>query len=381
MSEVTQRLQRAQRWVIKVGSSLVTNEGRGLDEQAIGAWCDQIAKLAKGEPNGTPREIIMVSSGAIAEGMKRLGWSQRSKELHELQAAAAVGQMGLAQMYETQLRLHGMGSAQVLLTHADLADRERYLNARSTLLTLLAHHVIPVINENDTVVNDEIKFGDNDTLGALVANLVEADLLVILTDQKGLFSADPRQDPQARFIDHAQAGDPALERMAGGAGTSIGRGGMITKILAAKRAAGSGASTVIAWGRGEQVLLKLAAGENLGTFLQASTQKQQARKQWMMDHLQLPGSIRIDAGAVRKLLEEGKSLLPVGMVAVEGEFFRGDVVAIIDPQGHEVGRGLVNYASSEAKRLCGKPSSEIEPLLGFIAEPEMIHRDNLVMRG
>jgi len=381
MSEVTQRLQRAQRWVIKVGSSLVTNEGRGLDEAAIGAWCAQIAQLAKGEPSGMPREIIMVSSGAIAEGMKRLGWSQRPKELHELQAAAAVGQMGLAQIYETQLRLHGLGSAQVLLTHADLADRERYLNARSTLLTLLAHQVIPVINENDTVVNDEIKFGDNDTLGALVANLVEADLLVILTDQKGLYSADPRQDPNARFIDQAQAGDPALERMAGGAGSSIGRGGMITKILAAKRAAGSGASTVIAWGRGDQVLLKLAAGDNLGTFLQASTQKQQARKQWMMDHLQLPGSIHIDAGAVRKLLEEGKSLLPVGMVAVVGEFFRGDVVALIDPQGQEVGRGLVNYASSEAKRLCGKPSTEIETLLGFIAEPEMIHRDNLVLRG
>ncbi len=381
MSEVSQRLQRAQRWVIKVGSSLVTNEGRGLDEKAIGDWCAQMAQLAKGGPDGAPREIIMVSSGAIAEGMKRLGWNKRPSELHELQAAAAVGQMGLAQIYETQLREHGMGSAQILLTHADLADRERYLNAKSTLLTLLAHGVIPVINENDTVVNDEIKFGDNDTLGALVANLVEADLLVILTDQKGLFSADPRRDPDARFIDEALAGDPALERMAGGAGSSIARGGMITKVMAAKRAAGSGASTVIAWGRGQDVLVKLAAGINLGTVLLAPTQKQQARKQWMMDHLQLPGGIHIDQGAVRKLCEEGKSLLPVGMVSVLGEFFRGDVIAILDPSGKEIARGLANYASADAKRLCGKSSAEIEGILGFIAEPEMVHRDNLVIQA
>lgn len=381
MSEAAQRLQRAQRWVIKVGSSLVTNEGRGLDEKAIGDWCAQMARLAKGGADGVPKEIIMVSSGAIAEGMKRLGWGKRPSELHELQAAAAVGQMGLAQMYETQLRAHGMGSAQILLTHADLADRERYLNAKSTLLTLLAHRVIPVINENDTVVNDEIKFGDNDTLGALVANLVEADLLVILTDQKGLFSADPRHDPNARFIDVALAGDPALEQMAGGAGSSIARGGMITKVMAAKRAAGSGASTVIAWGRGEDVLIRLAAGESQGTFLMAPTQKQQARKQWMMDHLQLPGGIRIDAGAVTKLCAEGKSLLPVGMVSVDGEFFRGDVIAILDPSGKEVARGLANYASADAKRLCGKSSSEIEGILGFIAEPEMVHRDNLVIKA
>jgi glutamate 5-kinase len=378
MTEAEQRLTRAERWVIKVGSSLVTNDGQGLDEQAIGQWCEQMAALAKGQV-GVPREIIMVSSGAIAEGMKRLGWSQRPSELHELQAAAAVGQMGLAQMYESQLRRHGMGSAQVLLTHADLADRERYLNARSTLLTLLQHGVIPVINENDTVVNDEIKFGDNDTLGALVANLVEADLLVILTDQKGLFSADPRRDPNARFIDQALAGDPSLEQMAGGAGSSIGKGGMITKVLAAKRAAGSGASTVIAWGRGERVLLQLAAGVNQGTMLLAPTQKQQARKQWMMDHLQLPGSVSVDAGAVNKLQAEGKSLLPVGMVSVQGEFFRGDVIAILDPQGVEIGRGLANYASAEARRLCRQSSADIESILGFIAEPEMVHRDNLVI--
>src|SRR3990167_5230780 len=266
-------LKNARRIVVKVGSSLVTNEGRGIDAEAIGTWCRQLAALA-----ADGREVIMVSSGAIAEGMKRLGWSTRPKELHELQAAAAVGQMGLAQMYETKLREHGMGSAQVLLTHADLADRERYLNARSTLLTLLSHQVVPVINENDTVVTDEIKFGDNDTLGALVANLVEADALVILTDQKGLYSADPRKDPQARFIDEAPAGAPELEQMAGGAGSSIGRGGMLTKILAAKRAAGSGASTVIAWGREVDALVRLTQGDAIGTLLIAQTQKNQARK-------------------------------------------------------------------------------------------------------
>ncbi len=364
----------ARRIVVKVGSSLVTNEGRGLDEAAIGEWCRQMAELAR-----QGREVIMVSSGAIAEGMKRLGWRTRPQEIHELQAAAAVGQMGLAQMYETQLSRHGMGSAQVLLTHADLADRERYLNARSTLLTLLAHRILPVSNENDTVVNDEIKFGDNDTLGALVANLVEADLLVILTDQKGLYSADPRKDPQARFIAEARAGDPELEAMAGGAGSSIGKGGMITKILAAKRASGSGASTVIAWGREPDALLRLAAGESLGTLLVAQTAKQQARKQWMADHLQMRGSVTIDAGAVRKLVAEGKSLLPIGMVAVEGEFSRGEVIAICDPLGHEVARGLANYASAEARLLCKKPSAEFQSLLGYAAEPEMVHRDNLVL--
>jgi glutamate 5-kinase len=299
--------------------------------------------------------------------------------LNELQAAAAVGQMGLAQMYETQLRHNGLGSAQVLLTHADLADRERYLNARSTLLTLLSHGVIPVINENDTVVNDEIKFGDNDTLGALVANLVEADALIILTDQKGLYTADPRVDSNATFVHTARAGDVQLEAMAGGAGSSIGKGGMITKILAAKRAAGSGASTVIAWGRERDVLLRLAKGEAIGTLLVAPTQKQQARKQWMADHLQLRGSITVDKGAVDKVRKEGKSLLPIGMVAVEGEFSRGEVIAILDPQGVEIARGLANYASAEARLICRKPSSEIEASLGYMAEPEMVHRDNLVL--
>ena len=373
-SENSTILRDARRIVVKVGSSLVTNEGRGLDEQAIGEWCRQLSALVR-----DGRELIMVSSGAIAEGMKRLGWQQRPHALNELQAAAAVGQMGLAQMYETQLRHNGLGSAQVLLTHADLADRERYLNARSTLLTLLSHGVLPVINENDTVVNDEIKFGDNDTLGALVANLVEADALIILTDQKGLYSADPRVDPSATFVHTARAGDAQIEAMAGGAGSSIGKGGMITKILAAKRAAGSGASTVIAWGRETDVLLRLAKGEAIGTLLVAPTQKQQARKQWMADHLQLRGSITVDKGAVDKVRKEGKSLLPIGMVAVEGEFSRGEVIAILDPQGVEIARGLANYASAEARLICRKPSGDIEANLGYIAEPEMVHRDNLVL--
>ena len=367
-------LRNAKRIVVKVGSSLVTNEGRGLDAAAIGQWCEQLATLVK-----DGREVIMVSSGAIAEGMKRLGWASRPKAIHELQAAAAVGQMGLVQVYETKLRENGIGSAQVLLTHADLADRERYLNARSTLLTLLQLGVVPVINENDTVVNDEIKFGDNDTLGALVANLVEADALIILTDQKGLYTADPRKDPAATFVHEAKAGDASLEAMAGGAGSSIGRGGMITKILAAKRAAGSGASTVIAWGREPQALTRLTQGEAIGTLLVAQTQKMQARKQWIADHLQLRGSVTVDAGAASKVRDEGKSLLPIGMTAVEGDFARGDVIAIKDTHGVEVARGLANYSSSEARLICRKASLEFEKLLGYTGEPEMVHRTNLVL--
>ena len=367
-------LRDARRIVVKVGSSLVTNEGRGLDELAIGEWCRQMALLVQ-----DGREVIMVSSGAIAEGMKRLGWLKRPHAIHELQAAAAVGQMGLAHMYETKLRENGLKSAQVLLTHADLTDRERYLNARSTLLTLLKHGVVPVINENDTVVNDEIKFGDNDTLGALVANLIEADALIILTDQKGLYSADPRKDPQAVFVYEAKAGDPALENMAGGAGSSIGRGGMLTKILAAKRAAGSGASTVIAWGREPDVLMRLVQRESIGTLLVAQTKKSQARKQWIADHLQLRGSVTVDAGAAAKVRSEGKSLLPIGMTMVVGDFSRGDVIAVRDDAGIEMARGLANYASGEARLLCRKSSSEFEKLLGYTAEPEMVHRDNMVL--
>ena len=367
-------LVNARRIVVKVGSSLVTDEGRGLDAEAIGLWCSQLAQLVQ-----DGREVIMVSSGAIAEGMKRLGWASRPKAIHELQAAAAVGQMGLVQVYESKLRERGIGSAQVLLTHADLADRERYLKARSTLLTLIQLGVVPVINENDTVVNDEIKFGDNDTLGALVANLVEADLLIILTDQKGLFTADPRKDPLATLVQEAQAGDPALEAMAGGAGSSIGRGGMLTKILAAKRAAGSGASTVIAWGREPDALLRLSRGEPIGTLLVAQTAKNQARKQWIADHLQMRGSVTVDAGAVVKVRDEGKSLLPIGMTSVQGEFSRGDVIAVRDDSGLEIARGLANYTSAEARLICGKSSAEFERLLGYTGEPEMLHRTNLVL--
>jgi glutamate 5-kinase len=374
LSDIPSVVKTARRSVVKVGSSLVTNEGRGLDEVAIGHWSQQLAALVQ-----QGRELIMVSSGAVAEGMKRLGWTSRPKVINELQAAAAVGQMGLVQMYESKLRECGVGSAQVLLTHADLADRERYLNARSTLLTLLQLGVVPVINENDTVVNDEIKFGDNDTLGALVANLVEADVLIILTDQKGLYTADPRRDPSATFVHVARAGDPLLETMAGGAGSGIGKGGMITKILAAKRAAGSGASTVIAWGREPQVLQRLCEGEAIGTCLLAQTAKQQARKQWMADHLQLRGAVVVDDGAVGKIVGEGKSLLPIGMTEVNGDFSRGDVIAVRDAQGNEIARGLANYASSEARLLCRKSSADFERLLGYAAEPEMIHRDNLVL--
>jgi glutamate 5-kinase len=321
----------------------------------------------------------MVSSGAIAEGMKRLGWSERPKELHELQAAAAVGQMGLAQMYETRLSEHGMASAQVLLTHADLADRERYLNARSTLLTLLGLKVIPVINENDTVVNDEIRFGDNDTLGALVANLVDADVYLILTDQRGLYDSDPRRNPEARFVDEAVAGDPALEAMAGGAGSSVGRGGMLTKILAARRAAGSGTSTLIAWGREPDIMLRLAAGERIGTTLRASTAKLAARKQWMVDHLQMRGSVLVDSGAASKLRDEGKSLLPIGVHEVHGDFQRGDVIAVRTQEGVEIARGLANYSAAEARLIARKPSGQIEAMLGYANEPELIHRTNLVL--
>lgn len=371
---MSEAFRDARRIVVKVGSSLVTDEGRGVDGDAVGHWCRQMAALA-----AQGFELVMVSSGAIAEGMKRLGWTTRPKEIHELQAAAAVGQMGLAQIYESKLREHGMGSAQVLLTHADLADRERYLNARSTLLTLLSHRVIPVINENDTVVTDEIKFGDNDTLGALVANLVDADVLVILTDQQGLYSADPRRQPDARFIHEARAGDAALEAMAGGAGSSIGRGGMLTKVLAAKRAAGSGANTVIAYGREPEVLLRLAAGEPIGTALLAGTPKLAARKQWMADHLQLRGAVVVDDGAAAKVRDQGKSLLPIGVTEVQGEFHRGDVIAVRSAAGVELARGLANYGSGEARLIARRPSAEFERLLGYTAEPELIHRDNMVL--
>ncbi|MGZ8257595.1 MAG: glutamate 5-kinase [Methylotenera sp.] len=360
--------------VVKVGSSLVTNNGNGLDQIAIAGWAAQIAALVQ-----QGKQIVLVSSGAVAEGMQRLGWKKRPTAVNELQAAAAVGQMGLVQMYESCFSLHQLHTAQVLLTHDDLADRKRYLNARSTLRTLLDLKVIPIINENDTVVTDEIRVGDNDTLGSLVANLIEADALVILTDQQGLYSADPRKDKNATFIQHAMAGDAALEQMAGGAGSNVGTGGMLTKILAAKRAARSGAHTVIASGREQDVLVRLAAGEVIGTHLQTNEMKTTARKQWLADHLQLRGKLTLDAGAVKVIRQDGKSLLPIGVTAVEGEFERGEVVACCDVDGAEIARGLVNYSAIEALRIMRKPSSEIEKILGYVEESELIHRDNLVL--
>lgn len=367
-------LLEAQVIVVKVGSSLVTNNGNGLDKHAIAAWAAQIAALVK-----QGKQVVLVSSGAVAEGMQRLGWKKRPTEVNELQAAAAVGQMGLVQMYESCFSEHGLHTAQVLLTHEDLADRKRYLNARSTLRTLLDLKVIPIINENDTVVTEEIRFGDNDTLGSLVANLIEADTLVILTDQQGLYSADPRKNPDATFIQHAIAGDVKLEQMAGGAGSRVGTGGMLTKILAAKRAARSGASTIIASGREKDVLVRLAAGEVLGTHLNATEIKMNARKQWMADHLQLRGKLILDAGALKVISQDGKSLLPIGVVAVEGAFERGEVVACCDAQGKEIARGLVNYSANEVQRIMRKPSAQIESILGYVEESELIHRDNLVL--
>ncbi|MGA8010285.1 MAG: glutamate 5-kinase [Thiomonas sp.] len=366
-------VQQAQRIVIKAGSSLVTNEGRGVDFEAVSRWAGQIAGL-----RAAGKDVILVSSGAIAEGMRRLGWSERPREMHQLQAAAAVGQMGLAHAYETAFRARDMVAAQVLLTHADLADRQRYLNARTTLLTLLEQGVVPVINENDTVVTDEIKFGDNDTLGALVTNLVEGDVLIILTDQSGLYSADPRKHADATLIAQAAAEDASLQAMAGGAGTGIGTGGMATKVTAARRAARSGAHTVIASGHEPDVLLRLAQGEIVGTQLLAGHAKLAARKQWMADHLQLRGWVTVDDGAARRLRAQGASLLPVGVIDVQGDFERGDVIAVRDGAGAEVARGLSNYAASQARRIMRHTSSEIETVLGFSEEPELIHRDNMV---
>lgn len=395
-----------QRLVVKVGSSLVTRGGQGVDQRLIDDWADQIAALRAQmradatvpqgrDEDDAPRdgacadgdafrsilpEIMLVSSGAIAEGVKRLGWARRPREVADLQAAAAIGQMGIAQAYESSFRRHGILTAQVLLTHEDLADRRRYLNARSMLRRLLALGVVPIINENDSVITDEIKVGDNDTLGALVGNLTEAELLVILTDQTGLYTADPRRDPTARLLPEVKAGDPELERMAGGAGSSVGTGGMLTKVLAAKRAAGSGTSTVVCSGHEPNVLLRLMAGESIGTRFVAQTPRMAARKKWMADHLQVRGTVRVDAGAVQALLSGGRSLLPIGVKAVEGDFGRGELVAIVGPDGREVARGLSNYAATDARRLMGKPSSRIEEILGFVDEADLIHRDNLVLK-
>lgn len=367
-------LKTARRWVVKIGSALLTDNGRRLDREAIAGWVEQIAAL---RADGI--EVVLVSSGAVAAGMQRLGLRQRPKALHELQAAAAVGQMGLVQTYESCFQRHGLHTAQVLLTREDLSDRERYLNARSTLWTLIDLGVVPVVNENDTVANDEIRFGDNDTLAALVANLIEAELLVILTDQSGLFDQDPRRFADATLVRQGRAGDPALDAMAGGSAGELGRGGMQTKLKAARLAARSGAATVIVGGREPDVLRRVGAAEEVGTLLLPAEEPMAARKRWIASHLRMRGRLVLDAGAVRVLQTSGRSLLAVGVTAVEGDFARGEMVACIAPDGREIARGLVNYSAAESRRIMGKPSDAIESILGYVDEPELIHRDNLVM--
>lgn len=374
MTAIKSVVADAKRIVIKVGTALLTDNGRGLDEKAIANLAEELSAVQK-----LGREVVLVSSGSIAEGVRRLGWERRPTEVGQLQAAAAVGQMGLAQAYETEFAKRGVKTAQILLTGADLADRTRYLNARSALLTLLSLGVVPVINENDTVVTDEIKVGDNDTLGSVVTNLIEADALVILTDQKGLFTADPRKNPDAVFVDRARAGDPALEKMAGGAASSFSKGGMITKVIAAKRAAQSGASTVIVYGREPQVLQRLAAGETIGTELVCYQPRILARKSWIADHLNIEGAVLLDAGAARAIVKGNTSLLPVGVKEVRGDFKRGDVIAVLSPEGDELARGLAGYSSSDTVRIAGHHTEEIEGILGFIEQPELIHKDNLVI--
>ncbi|WP_111498189.1 glutamate 5-kinase [Marinobacter bohaiensis] len=373
MSE-RRRIGGARRLVVKIGSALLTNDGRGLDVPALAGWVDQMAALIR---SGV--EVVLVSSGSVAEGMSRLGWSARPQHLHELQAAAAVGQMGLVQTWEAQFKRHDLHSAQVLLTHDDLSDRKRYLNARSTLRTLLDLGVIPIVNENDTVVTDEIRFGDNDTLGALVANLVEADGLVILTDQDGLFDRDPRKHPDAQLVDERLASDGELDAMAAGGAGMLGRGGMQTKVRAARLAARSGAFTVIVGGRLESVVQRLRDGEALGTLLLPEQERLAARKQWLASHLKTRGQLVLDAGAVRVLCKGGRSLLPVGVRSISGQFRRGEMVSCVDEAGREVARGLVNYDADEARAIAGRSSDRITEVLGYVSDEEVIHRDNLVI--
>ena len=367
-------IRQARRWVIKIGSALITADGRGLDREGLRAWVDQIADLI-----ADGHEVVLVSSGAVAEGMTRMGWSQRPEALHELQAAAAIGQMGLVQAWESCFQRRGLHTAQVLLTHDDLSNRQRYLNARGTLRALVSLGVVPVVNENDAVANEELRFGDNDSLAALVANLVEADLVVLLTDQQGLFSADPRNNPDAELVRVTEATAPELDGMAGSSGGSLGRGGMYTKLRAARLAGRSGAATVIAGGREPQVLARLAQGEELGTLLLPGQEPEAARKRWLAGQLQVRGRLRLDDGAVKVLCQSGRSLLAVGVREVLGEFQRGELVACVDAEGREIARGLVNYSSAEARRIKGHPSSEIQSILGYVDEDELIHRDNLVL--
>jgi glutamate 5-kinase len=371
--EIRAPLLATRRCVVKIGSALLTNGGQGLDTTAINGWVAQMAELRRRDI-----EVLLVTSGAVAVGMQRLGRTTRPHALHELQAMAAVGQMGLVQLYESAFKTHGLQAAQVLLTHDDLADRNRYLNARSTLRTLLEFGVVPVINENDTVATEEIRFSDNDTLAALLANLVEADLLLILTDQQGLYERDPRTNPEAAFVSEGEAGNPALIAMAGGSG-ALGRGGMLTKLLAAEKAAHSGAATVIAWGRMERAIPRVLDGEPIGTWLKPAQERLAARKQWLAGPVRPAGRLVLDNGAAKAIRMAGKSLLPIGVKAIEGSFTRGEVVICVDPEGRDVARGLVNYSAEEAGRIIGQPSDRIESILGYVDDPELIHRDNLVV--
>lgn len=373
-NNVRASLKNTRRVVVKIGSALLTRDGQGLNSDGIQNW---VAQLAPYHAHGV--EVVLVTSGAVAAGMQRLGLTVRPHALYELQAIAAVGQMSLVQVYETAFQRHALRTAQVLLTHDDLANRKRYLNSRSTLRTLLGFGVIPIINENDTVATEEIRFGDNDTLAALVTNLVEADLLLILTDQRGLYDRDPRQDPEAKLVTEGIAGDKQLLSKAGGSSGVLGRGGMRTKLLAAEKAARSGAATVIASGREENVILRVLAGEAIGTHLKPAQGRVAARKQWLAGHDRVAGRLRLDAGAVKVIRDGGKSLLPVGVEAVDGTFTRGEIVSCLDPEGHEVARGLVNYSSEEAARIVGQASDKIESILGYVDEPELIHRDNIIV--
>jgi glutamate 5-kinase len=373
MIKTHSELQSTQRWVVKIGSALITEDGQGLDRARLATWVDQLADLI-----ASGKEIVVVSSGAVAEGMTRMGWAKRPQALHDLQAAAAIGQMGLVQAWESEFKRRGLHTAQVLLTHDDLSNRKRYLNARGTLRSLVSLGVVPVVNENDVVANDELRFGDNDSLAALVANLIEADLVVLLTDQQGMFDADPRQNSDAKLISVAQANAKELDAVAGDGG-SLGRGGMATKLRAARLAGRSGAATVIAAGREESILARISQGEQLGTLLLSQEEADDARKRWLAGHLQVKGSLVLDAGAVKVLQSSGSSLLAVGVSDVRGQFIRGELVSCVDAQGVEIARGLVNYSADEARKIQGKPSSEIAAILGYVDEPELIDRDNLVV--
>ena len=369
-----QTISHAKRLVIKVGSALLTNDGAGIDRQAIDAWVEQVAKLLS-----AGKEVVLVSSGAVAEGLVRLGIDTRPESIHMLQSAAAVGQMGLIQTYETSFRRFDRQTAQILLDHDDMANRERYLNARSVIQTLMELNVVPIVNENDTVVTDEIRFGDNDRLAALVANLIDADALIILTDKDGMYDANPDENKDAQLITQALASDSSLDALAGSSNGALGRGGMQTKLEAARLASRSGCNTVIAGGRNQDILTRICEGENLGTLLQAGKTPIAARKQWLAGQLQVKGRLVLDDGAAKVLRQQGRSLLAVGVTQVSGEFTRGELVSCEDSSGQEVARGLVNYNADETRLIQGKSTEEIATILGYCDDDELIHRDNMVV--